>query len=147
MFISRCFQLNVAEVRKTWLRRFYQQNFYESVETNEKEGKTNRRRLKWLKMKQQQGHHAMWAKCSVRQTLGKLVLLWPLLFHWSFRTIIFFYQRSSNCFFFLSFIYESCFLIVVKCFLWKLYHKILSSYFMKVVPWNVVESILRKVVS
>ncbi|KAF2558203.1 hypothetical protein F2Q68_00016438 [Brassica cretica] len=48
---------------------------------NEEEGTTNRRRVNWLKMKQQQGHHAMWAKCSVRQTLGKLVLLWPLIFH------------------------------------------------------------------
>ncbi|KAF3584672.1 hypothetical protein F2Q69_00030255 [Brassica cretica] len=48
---------------------------------NEEEGTTNGRRVNWLKMKQQQGHHAMWAKCSVRQTLGKLVLLWPLIFH------------------------------------------------------------------
>ncbi|KAF3610549.1 hypothetical protein DY000_02048843 [Brassica cretica] len=50
---------------------------------NEEEGTTNRRRVNWLKMKQQQGNHAMWAKCSVRQTLGKLVLLWPLIFHCS----------------------------------------------------------------
>lgn len=33
MFTSSCFQLNVAEVCKTWLRHLHQQNFYESVET------------------------------------------------------------------------------------------------------------------